>query len=387
MEEISRRWLLQITTGALATGVGFTANPAVSSGLEAVSTPAPAGGESAGDSYRLYPESTAQGPFGIVKNFSDHISDRADIRKEILYWLTDGRASFIGGAGRFQFLKQIIAPMYEKAGIPIEFGFGLGMQESLFRNYSVSSAYAKGIWQLQWAGRKYGLRGGDYFDIVKSTRTQLKYLKKLVQNFHWNLELVLVDYNYGPGKKFTRYRSDPNAFRRIYHRLPRETRRFVPRVLAAIAIGLEPERYGMSIPLLDTRTFEVTAPREIHHLELGLFLGTDHWNLGNLNPRKNIRVWFKEGETLVIPKIHQQAYRERIDDHPLRDEFHQFVADVYPPPGTEIKYVVKRGDNLGRIAKRFRDCGVRGPQNIMLYNGLSSTVIHPGQQLIIPCTD
>ena len=79
-----------------------------------------------------------------------------------------------------------------------------------FRNYSVSSAYAKGIWQLQWAGRKYGLRGGDYFDIVKSTRTQLKYLKKLVQNFslepgNW----FLVDYNYGPGKKFTRYRSDP----------------------------------------------------------------------------------------------------------------------------------------------------------------------------------
>ena len=170
-------------------------------------------------------------------------------------------------------------------------------------------------------------------------------------------------------------------------RLPRETRRYVPRVLAATAIGLEPERYGMSIPLLDTSTLKVPAPREIHHLELGLLLGTDHWNIGNLNPRKNIRVWFKEGETLVIPRIHQQAYQERIDDHPLGNEFHQFVADVYPPPGTEIKYVVKRGDNLGRIAKRFRECGVRGPQNIMLYNGLTSTVIHPGQKLIIPCTD
>ena len=39
--------------------------------------------------------------------------------------------------------------MYEKAGIPIEFAFGLGMQESLFRNYSVSSARTKGIWQMQ----------------------------------------------------------------------------------------------------------------------------------------------------------------------------------------------------------------------------------------------
>ena len=277
--------------------------------------------------------------------------------------------------------------MYEKAGIPMEFGFGLGMQESLFRNYSVSSAHAKGIWQMQWAGRKYGLRGGDYFDIVKSTEKQLLYLKQLVRDFRWNLELVLVDYNYGPGKRYARYRSDPHAFRRIYHRIPRQTRRFVPRVLAAVAIGLEPERYGMSIPLLDTRTVQVPAPREIHHLELGLLLGTDHWNLGNLNPRKNIRVWFKEGETLVIPQVHQQAYQEQIDDHPLRGEFHQFVADVYPAPGEEIKYVVKRGDSLGRIAKRFRECGVRGSQNIMLYNGLTSTVIHPGQELIIPCTD
>ena len=92
------------------------------------------------------------------------------------------------------------------------FGFGLGVQESLFRSYSVSYANAKGIWQMQWAGRKYGLRGGDYFDIPKSTQKQLEYLRDLVKNFAWNLELVLVDYNYGPGRRFARYRSDKQCF-------------------------------------------------------------------------------------------------------------------------------------------------------------------------------
>ena len=383
MEDISRRQLLQCTAGALTTGVGF----ATAQGANALPTPPHAGPEGAGDSYRLYSQKVARGAFGIVRNFFDHISDRVDVKREILYWLTDGRASFLGGTSRFQFLEHIIRPRYEKVGIPIEFGFGLGMQESLFRNYSVSSAYAKGIWQMQWAGKRYGLRGGDYFDIVKSTEKQLEYLKDLVRDFSSNLELVLVDYNYGPGKRYARYRSNPQAFRRIYHRLPGQTRRFVPRVLAAIAIGLEPERYGMFLPQLDTRTVQVPVPREIHHLELGLLLGTDHWNMGNLNPRKNIRVWFKEGETLVIPEVHKQAYYEQIDDHPLRDEFRRFVADVYPSPGQEIRYVVKRGDNLGRIAKRFRECGVRDHRHIMLYNGLTSTTIRPGQELILPCTD
>lgn len=410
MKGISRRQLLRYTTGALTTGVAVTTKqkdlqaeqrvlspetsalvlgqnkPGARTGAEALPSSPLSGPEGAGESYKLRSQGSAQQSFGIVQNFSDHISDREDVRGEILYWLTDGRASFLGGAGRFQFLEHLIRPMYEDAGIPMELGFGLGMQESLFRNYSVSSAYAKGIWQMQWAGKKYGLRGGDYFDVAKSTQKHLEYLKDLVRVFKWNLELVLVDYNYGPGQRFARYRSNPHAFRRIYHRIPQQTRRFVPRVLAAVAIGLEPERYGMFLPRPDTRTVEVLAPREIHHLELALLLGTDHWNLGNLNPRKNIRVWFKEGETLVIPTIHKQAYYERTHDHPLQDEFHQFVADVYPVPGQEIRYIVKRGDNLGRIAKRFRQC-VRGPQHIMLYNGLTSTVIHPGQKLIIPCTD
>ncbi len=410
MKDISRRQLLRYTTTALTTGVGFATarkdfvagqrsssktlgavvgqnNPGTSTVGEGLSTSSSAGPDGVGDSYRLYSQSVTRRPFGIVGNFFEHISDRVDVKREILYWLTDGRSSFLGSVSRFQFLEHIIRPRYEKVGIPIEFGFGLGMQESLFRNYSVSSAHAKGIWQMQWAGKRYGLRGGDYFDVVKSTEKQLEYLKDLVRDFSSNLELVLVDYNYGPGKRYARYRSNPNAFRKIYHRLPRQTRRFVPRVLAAIAIGLEPEHYGMFLPQLDTRTVQVLGPREIHHLELGLLLGTDHWNLGNLNPRKNIRVWFKEGETLVIPEVHKQAYYERIDDHPLRDEFRQFVADVYPSPGQETRYVVRRGDNLGRIAKRFRECGVRDHRHIMLHNGLTSTTIRPGQELILPCTD
>ncbi len=372
MDGLSRRSLLC----ALGTAVGFTAPGTTEAGLEG-----------AADSYSLSTDAAGQRSFGIVDDFFSHIGSRLDVQREILYWLTDGRSSFLGGASRFQFLEGVIRPRYKKAGIPVEFGFGLGMQESLYRNYSISYANAKGIWQMQWAGRKYGLRGGDYFDVAKSTQKQLEYLGDLVRIFDWNLELVLVDYNYGPGKKFSRYRSDPKAFRRIYNQLPRQTRRFVPRVLAATAIGWHPERYGMHIPRLDTRTARVTIDRSAHHLELGLLLGTDHWNLGNLNPRENIRMWFKEGDSIVIPGLYEDGFHDRINSHPLRDEFHGFVANVYPAPGEQRTYVVKKGDNLAKIASRFKGCGVQGPKHIMLYNGLTSSIIHPGQGLVIPCMD
>jgi membrane-bound lytic murein transglycosylase D len=324
--------------------------------------------------------------FGRVKDFWSHIEERSDIKRELLYWLTDGRSSFLGAARRFQFLEKIIRPRYEAAGLPLELAFGLGMQESLFRNYSISYANAKGIWQMQWAGRKYGLRGADYFDAEKSTEKHVEYVKDLTSVFDWNLELVLVDYNYGPGSRYARYRSDPGAFQKIYNRLPAQTRRFVPRVVSAAAIGLAPERFGIHIPRVDPAVVEVSAKKDLHHLELGLLLGTDHWNLGNLNPRESIRTWFKEGEVMRIPSSLQAEYEQRSENHPLRNEFHSFVSDVFPAPGEAIRYEVKSGDNLSKIVDRFRSCGVQGVDHLMLYNGLSSTVIRPGQVLVIPCS-
>lgn len=376
MEKFSRREVFRFAAGGLTAASGLA-----SGAVWAGSFPESAAD---GDLYRLFLETEERRPFGIVRDFYAHIRDRSDVKREILHWLTDGRSSFVGGASRFQFLEPIVRPMYEKAGIPIEFGFGLGMQESLFRNYSVSYADARGIWQMQWAGQRYGLRGGDYFDVVKSTEKQLEYLRDLVRNFDWNLELVLVDYNWGPGHRFAGLRSDPNAFEKIRGQIPGQTQRFVPRVLAATAIALQPERYGMKVPRLDTRTVEVVTARELHHLELALLLSTDHWNLGNLNPRESVRQWFKAGESIRIPQAHEEDYRG-VEQHPLREEFHSFVSEVFPAPGQEIRYVVKPGDSLIGIARQFRDCGVQGPDHLRLYNGLTSTVIRPGQQLVIPC--
>lgn len=63
------------------------------------------------------------------------------------------------------------------------------------------------------------------------------------------------------------------------------------------------------------------------------------------------------------------------------------LYEIRPTRDQAIEYRVRRGDTLFRISRRFKNCGVEGPNQIMLYNGLNSTVIRPGQRLLIPCAD
>ena len=96
----------------------------------------------------------------------------------------------------------------------------------------------------------------------------------------------------------------------------------------------------------------------------------------------------KEGESgRHPPSVYEKVFRERFENHPLREDFHDFVSNVYPAPGEQVDYVVQRGDSLGGISNRFKQCGVKGPQHLMLYNGLTSSLIRPGQRLAIPCSE
>ena len=129
MDELTRRSLLQYACGA--TAASMVAGPA---GAEAQGL---AGGLTGGslsalgtaaDSYRVVPEEEGSRRYGMVDDLFHHIRDRSDVKREILYWLTDGRSSFLGATNRFQFVEPIIRPLYRQAGIPLEFGYGLGVR-------------------------------------------------------------------------------------------------------------------------------------------------------------------------------------------------------------------------------------------------------------------
>jgi membrane-bound lytic murein transglycosylase D len=131
----------------------------------------------------------------------------------------------------------------------------LALIESGLSSRAYSKASASGMWQfIAETGRRYGLEVStdvdERRDPVKSTAAALAYLQELHDRFgSWYL--AAAAYNTGENRvgrimreMFGTERGTDDHFWQIAHRLPRETRDYVPLMLAAGHIGKEPEKYG-----------------------------------------------------------------------------------------------------------------------------------------------
>jgi pSer/pThr/pTyr-binding forkhead associated (FHA) protein len=130
--------------------------------------------------------------------------------------------------------------------------------ESAFLAGTYSRAGAAGPWQFTAAtARQYGMTVSDdvdeRHDLVKSTRGASQYIRNLILDFGSgsSVMLALAAYNVGPGKvkRAVRKVKDPIKQRNFWYlyrtkALPRETREYVPKIIAAIIIGRNPERFG-----------------------------------------------------------------------------------------------------------------------------------------------
>ena len=162
-------------------------------------------------------------------------------------------ADYLKRSGRYE---GMIRQKLRKAGMPEDLVY-LSMIESGFNPNARSRVNAVGLWQFMApTARGYGLRVDAYVDErrdpEKSTDAALRYLRDLhVELGSWYL--AAAAYNGGGGRVGRalkaetgrgRGRSDAD-FWRIRHRLPRETREYVPLMVAAALVGKEPEKYGL----------------------------------------------------------------------------------------------------------------------------------------------
>ncbi|HKP75438.1 MAG TPA: lytic transglycosylase domain-containing protein, partial [Longimicrobiaceae bacterium] len=178
-----------------------------------------------------------------VEHFVEIFSGR---RNEVM-------ADYLKRSGRYE---GMIRGKLRKAGMPEDLVY-LSMIESGFNPNARSHANAVGLWQFMApTARGYGLRVDGYVDErrdpERSTDAALRYLRDLHDQLgSWYL--AAAAYNGGDGRVsralraetgFARGRSEAD-FWRIRHRLPRETREYVPLMLAAALVGKEPEKYGL----------------------------------------------------------------------------------------------------------------------------------------------
>jgi membrane-bound lytic murein transglycosylase D len=350
------------------------------------------------------------------KDLGEIIQLNAPTKAALEDWLTWQRPNLIEAYENYQYLRAAMWPAYEKAGLPEALLFGFLATESGGKVHAYSRAGAAGPLQFMYStGARYGLGNDNGFDMrfdpAASARANVAYLNDELRSLNNNLELTLAAYNGGEGRIDRLAGGGSRSFwdPPLYYALPPETRDYVPVVLAAAYLFLHPERYNLKFPQIDARTSTVSLQAPISLNELTLCLGQEGtsargWfrQLRNLNPRYEPNDPIAAGTALVLPTVAAPAYDRNCSDGPMlamSADLHSAHPPQTPKNATNrlaIKprqggkaargnkaYVVRKGETLGGIAKKF---GCKDVRNIAAANGLRAPhyAIHAGQQLTVP---
>lgn len=312
-------------------------------------------------------------------------------------WLTWLRPAFLESYRNYLYLRPLIAPIYDAADLPEALLFAMIATETRGKVHSTSSAGASGLLQFMPAtGRLYGLREVDgfdqRFDPEAATRANVAYLNYHFGQFNNSLEKVLAAYNGGEGRMrglHRRYSGSSFWDERVYYSLPRETRDYVPRILAAAWLFLHPDDYGLELPAIDPARARMTVASPIALDELAICLGQagnpDGWfrTLRNLNPRLEPGERVAAGDAIEVPAELVPRYEARCLGGELLARARTLHDANYPPEPRTIPYTVRRGDTLSRIAGRIGCADIR---TIARMNRISAPgyAIREGQLLRVP---
>ena len=313
-------------------------------------------------------------------------------------WLTWDRPTLLEAYRHYRYLRPKIAPVFEQAGLPEALLFAMIAKESGGKVHAYSSAGAVGPLQfMHHTARRFGLRNVDGFDErldpVLATAASARYLDEQFRVFSADLEKVLAAYNGGENRlrRLDRRHHDATFWDpQMYYALPRETRRYVPQVLAAASIFLDPERYAVSFPALDATTSGLELVRAASLGELTICVGDDDnavgWfrTLRNLNPQIDPADRLPPGTRLEVPSQLVPRYAARcMEESPLVRLAAELHATGYPARPDVVPYTVRPGDTLAEIAARH---GCNSLRSLAALNGIRgpSYTIHPSQRLEVP---
>jgi len=170
------------------------------------------------------------------------------IQQFINYYRGRGRTTMEVGLYRSGMFMRLARRIFKEEGVPENVAW-LGQIESAWKPSAYSTAAASGLWQfIPGTGARYGLERNAYVDernsFEEATRASARYLKFLY-NRYGNWELAIAGYNCGEGNVDRAIRRAGAAnFWLAYNYLPRETRNYVPNILATILIANNPNEYG-----------------------------------------------------------------------------------------------------------------------------------------------
>lgn len=266
----------------------------------------------------------------------------------------------------------------EKRNMPLELAL-LPIVESAFDPFAYSHGRASGIWQfIPGTGKAFGLNQDWWYDgrrdIVASTDAALKYLQALANRFDGDWLLALASYNSGAGtvSKAIRYNKKRGRKTDFWSlKLPRETRAYVPKLIAIAKLINEPEKYGVTLqPIPDEPYFDIVkVGSQIDLAQAARLANISVEELYLLNPGFNRWATSPIGpHRLLIPVENAEQFRASLDELPQQQRL------------SWQRYTVRSGDSLIKIAKNFNTT----PSVIKQVNKLRSNTIRQGEKLLIP---
>jgi membrane-bound lytic murein transglycosylase D len=281
---------------------------------------------------------------------------------------------------RYPAVAAVILPILREEGVPEDLIF-LSMIESGFKLHARSKARAVGAWQfIAETGRRSGLQVDKWvderLDLELSTRAAARLLKSLYNNYgDWYL--AFGAYNAGPGR-IDRMLRTGNGNRNFFemHRLPAETRNYVPTYLAAREVFRRRAELGFEVGEIPEpmETERVHVPNAVSMARAAELLGMSESELREMNLHILNSTTAPRGCELRVPPDKAEAFRVAVLELP---------REVAPPAvyADRVTHTVRKGDTLGKIARKY---GVT-TASLRTSNKLGrSGVIHPGQKLVIP---
>jgi membrane-bound lytic murein transglycosylase D len=259
---------------------------------------------------------------------------------------------------RMQLYEPMIREQLARQGMPADLVY-LAMIESGFSNTATSRARAVGMWQfMKGTAKYYDLRVDSWVDErrdpFKATDAAARHLRDLNQRFG-SVYLAAAAYNAGSGRVsrgLRRLRPDDSeastdaAFFRLYDTrlLRRETKDYVPKLIAAALIAKEPARYGFTVTAAAPLVYDSIVVPTMTGLDvIARLADTTVAAIRELNP---------QFLRLATPPAKASVVRLPAGRGPKT-----VAAYAELPPEKRVTFVehfVARGETMGHIARKYR---------------------------------
>jgi membrane-bound lytic murein transglycosylase D len=272
----------------------------------------------------------------------------------------------------------LVVQEIEKEGLPIEIAL-LPIVESAYYPFSYSHGTAVGVWQfIPSTGRLYGLDQDwwheDRRHILNSTRAAARYLKDLSKMFNGDWMLAVAAYNAGPGRIQNAVKINQKAGKQTDYwslDLPKETEKYVPKLLALSMIAKEPEKFGQQLTPIDNSKFlEVVELNSQFDLALiAQWTGLSIDEIYTYNP--GLRRWATPVSLpyeLLLPVSTVKSFEDNLEKAGKM------------PRISWLRHQIKSGDSLIYLAKKYKTT----VDQIRSVNELQSDLIRAGEYLIVP---